>query len=370
MKSIRSIAVLALILIGSLPSTAQTDSVWQAPPTLRISGFADVFYAFDFGHPPGPERQPFLFNHNRQNEWNINQAIIRLELEHPKYRANLALQTGTYAQDNYAAEPEILRHIFEGNIGISLSGSKYLWLDAGVFPSHIGFESAVSTDNWTLTRSLLAENSPYFETGVRLTYQPDSRWEFAGLLLNGWQRIQRQAGNSLPAFGTQIRFRPNDRLTLNWSSFTGSDDPDENRRIRHFHNFYAQFQCSERIGLIAGFDLGAQQRRKNSSVHDFWLSPVLIGQYVWNARWKTAVRAEYYQDRSGIMIPTDTENGFATAGMSINVDYSPAPPILCRMEVRYLGSQDEIFQTREGLADRHLLVAASMAVRFVKQDQE
>ncbi|MBK8628485.1 MAG: outer membrane beta-barrel protein [Saprospiraceae bacterium] len=28
-------------------------------------------------------------------------------------------------------------------------------MDAGIFPSHIGFESAISADNWTLTRSLL-----------------------------------------------------------------------------------------------------------------------------------------------------------------------------------------------------------------------
>jgi hypothetical protein len=43
-------------------------------------------------------------------------------------------------------------------------------------PSHIGFESVISADCWTLTRSLLAENSPYYETGMRLeatsTYPP------------------------------------------------------------------------------------------------------------------------------------------------------------------------------------------------------
>ncbi len=37
-------------------------------------------------------------------------------------------------------------------------------------PSHIGFESAVGSDCWNLTRSILAENSPYFESGIKLNY--------------------------------------------------------------------------------------------------------------------------------------------------------------------------------------------------------
>ena len=35
-----------------------------------------------------------------------------------------------------------------------------LWLDAGIFVSHIGLESANSRDNLTLTRSIMADNSP------------------------------------------------------------------------------------------------------------------------------------------------------------------------------------------------------------------
>jgi hypothetical protein len=52
-----------------------------------------------------------------------------------------------------------LKNIYEANVGISLNKKNNLWVDAGVMPSHIGFESAISMDNWYLTRSLLAENS-------------------------------------------------------------------------------------------------------------------------------------------------------------------------------------------------------------------
>lgn len=170
---------------------AQKDSIWQQKPTVNISGFLDVFYVYDFNQPLGTERQPFLFNHNRHNEFNLNLGFVKLGVEHSKYRANLALHTGTYSIDNYSAEPDLLKNIFEANVGLSLNKKNNLWIDAGVFASHIGFESAISSDNWTMTRSLLAENSPYFLSGAKLTHNPNNKWEIAGLIINGWQRIQR-----------------------------------------------------------------------------------------------------------------------------------------------------------------------------------
>jgi hypothetical protein len=276
----------------------------------------------------------------------------------------LALQTGTYSNDNYSAEPELLKNIFEANIGLLLNKKNNLWVDAGVFASHIGFESAISTDNWTMTRSLLAENSPYFLTGAKLTYNPNSKWEFAGLIVNGWQRIQRLPGNSLPSFGTQINYSPTEKVTFNWSAFIGTDDPDTTRRMRYFNNFYGQFQFTDKFGLIAGFDIGTQQRVKNSSVYDLWFSPVLIGQFSINKTWKTAIRAEYYQDRAGIIILTDTPNGFKTTGISINLDYSPIQNIICRLEGRWLNSKDQIFETKTTLTDNNFIIATSIAIRF------
>ena len=38
----------------------------------------------------------------------------------------------------------------------ALNRSRTLWLDVGEFSSHIGFESAISADNYTLSRSLMA----------------------------------------------------------------------------------------------------------------------------------------------------------------------------------------------------------------------
>ncbi len=352
-------------LIG-LVANAQVDSLWHHKPQLSISGFADVFYVYDFNQPQGTYRQSFLFNHNRHNEFNLNLGLVKLVVEHLKYRANFALQTGTYANDNYAAEPGLLKNIFEANIGISLNKKNNLWLDAGVLPSHIGFESAISIDNMTLTRSLLAENSPYFLTGLKLTFNPNGKWEFAGLIVNGWQRIQRLEGNSLPSFGTQVNYSPTEKVAINWSTFFGTDDPDATRRMRYFSNFYGRFQTTEKFSLIVGFDIGTQQRSKGNSNYDFWLSPVIIGQYTINKNWKTAIRAEYYKDETGIIIPAETTNGFQTTGLSLNLDYTPTQNISCRIEGRCLNSKDNIFETNSNMTNNNFIIGTSIAINFAE----
>ena len=339
---------------------------WNQIPNINIYGFVDIYYVYDFNKPVTDYRQPFFYNHNRHNEFNLNLGLIGLQLEHPKYRANLSIQTGTYANDNYAAEPGVLKNVHEAVVGISLNKENNLWLDAGIMGSHLGFESAVSIDNLTLTRSLAAENSPYFLTGAKLTFNPNNKWEIVATVCNGWQRIQRVQNNSLLSFGTQIKYSPSEQFVLNWSTFVGTDDPDSTRRMRIFNNFYSTFNLSEDISLITGFDIGVQQRTKGSSEYDAWLSPVIIAQYSLNQNWKTAFRAEYYKDKTGIIIPTKTENGFETTGFSVNCDYLPVPNLALRMEGRWLISRDEIFETHNGFSDQDFFIAASISIKIVE----
>jgi hypothetical protein len=357
----KKIVHVLLIMLTGLNVLAQTDSTHQ--PLIRVSGFIDVYYAWDADRPAGTSRQFFLYNHNRHNEFNINLAYAKLEVLDERYRANLALQTGTYSNDNYAAEPGVLKNIFEANAGILLNKKNNLWLDAGVFPAHIGFESARSIDNPTLSRSLHAENSPYFLTGARLGFQPSSKWHLNLLLTNGWQRIQRVEGNSLLSFGSQVHFTPGKNSSFNWSSFVGTDDPDTTRRMRYFNNFYARFKLSRDLEITTGFDHGLQQKQKGLSAYHTWLSPVLILHYKINPLLAAAFRAEYYSDRNGIIIPTGTENGFKVTGLSFNLDYSPVKNMALRTETRWFNSRDAIFQNR-GSKNDNLTIMTSLAVAF------
>ena len=353
---------LAILSIISLSSFAQTDSTKNP---LSISGYLETYYNYDFSNPADHNRSGFVYSHNRHNEVNLNLAFIKAAYSTEKVRANLALMTGTYANANLAAEPGVLRNVFESNAGVKISKKKNLWVDAGIFASHIGFESAIGKDCWNLTRSILADNSPYFESGVKVSYTSDNeKWFVSGLILNGWQRIQRVNGNNTPAFGHQLTFKPNSKVTLNSSSFIGSDTPDSTRQMRYFHNFYGIFQLTNKFGIIAGFDIGAQQKAKNSNDYSTWYTPVLILKYAPTEKVSIAARGEYYSDANGVIINTGTFNGFQTYGYSLNLDYLVMNNVMWRIEGRGFSSKDKIFHLNEKPSTQNYFFTSALAISF------
>ena len=304
--------LLALLTTFTLTANAQTDST-ALTSSLKFSGYLETYYSYDFGNPSNNTRPGFVYSHNRHNEVSLNLGFIKAAYEKNNVRANLALMTGSYANANLAAESGVLKNIYEANIGFKVSKTKTVWVDAGIFASHIGFESAIGKDCWNLTRSILADNSPYYESGAKISYSSDNGQLFlSGLFLNGWQRIQRVDGNTSPAFGHQLTYKPSSKITLNSSSFVGTDTPDSTKRMRYFHNFYSIFQLNERLGLILGFDTGWQQKAKASSEYNTWYSPVIILKYSPGGKVNVAVRGEYYSDKNQVIIVTGTPNGFQT----------------------------------------------------------
>lgn len=321
-----------------ISATCLAQDKWSESPKLNPILFIDTFYSYDFDTPQDEKRQNFFYNHNRHNEVNLNLGLLGLTLNHKKYRANLIMQAGTYAVDNYAAEKPEYRVIQSAFAGIALDPESKIWLDAGIFPSHIGFESARSIVNYTLTRSISAENSPYFLTGVKVSYELSEAWFLSALLTNGWQRIERLPGNSLPGFGTQITYS-NDlkKFTLNWSTYVGSEFPDSNRRMRVFNDFYGIFQLSDKWNVITGFDIGIEES-VNFSGWNIWFSPTLIANYQLSEQYGIGMRAEYFQDKEAVIIFQDS---FATTGVSLNFDYKPTKYISARFEGRTLVFEDD-----------------------------
>ena len=354
----KRLVLAALCSIGSMAFA-------QEVPTFKISGYLETYYGYDFNKPADNNRPGFVYAHNRHNEVNLNLGFIKGAYENGKVRANLAIMAGTYTNANLAAEPGVLKNILEANAGVKISNSSNLWLDAGVFSSHIGFESAISKDCWVLTRNISSENTPYYESGAKLTYTTsDGKFTTVALYLNGWQRMTRQNGNSQPAGGLQLTWKPTGTVTLNYSNYLGTEGADSVRVRRLYHNLYGIFQLTEQFGLTLGFDYGTQQTEKGKSGHREVISPVAIAQYRINPSWALAGRVEYYENKNGMIIATGTPNGFKTRGYSMNVDYAPVANAVIRLEGKMYDSKDKIFIRNQRPVDLNAAITASIAVSF------
>ncbi|MFW5760530.1 MAG: porin [Cyclobacteriaceae bacterium] len=331
---------------------------------LLLGAYADVYYAFDFNDPAGWDRgmlangNSHIFAHPTHNTFALNNAVLGMAYFDENVRSALSLHTGSYVRANYAAESTLSQLIYEAWVGVKIADN--LWIDAGIFPSHIGAESAISMNNPTLTRSLMADNSPYFESGVKATWQPSEKISLTGLVLNGWQNIVENNDNK--AIGTQITINPSNSWTLNSSTFFGKETPaygvEPSRR--YFHNLYLAYE-QEFFSLLAAFDIGMQENLANDDF-DIWYTPNIIARMSINPKFALAGRVEYYHDPEGIIVNPGTTAGFQTLGYSLNLDFTITENVQWRMEARVFDASDNVYADGSGTNNRNVFLISSLAI--------
>jgi hypothetical protein len=352
-----------LVLAFVNASFAQNDSTRN----LTISGYVETYFSYDFNKPDNGNRPSFLYNFNRHKEVNLNLGIVKAAYSDAVSRANIALMTGTYTSANLSNEPNALQHIYEANAGIKIAKKSNVWLDMGIFSSHIGFESAIGKDCWNLTRSLAAENSPYYESGAKLTLiTKNEKWLLSALLLNGWQQIYRpNSGNAL-AYGTQIQWKPNKKWTFNSSSFFNKYPKNSYPESRLFHNFYLIYLSkNNKFGWTFGIDNGREKLDNFGIVSNAKWSTIVNSLKVSpNDKWTIAARIEFYKDVDGRIIPVPDGKTFDADGFSINVDYKISKNAVWRNEWRSINNNSPIFTKNNKFIKSNRAFTTAIAVSF------
>lgn len=351
----------------TLKSQKQNDSLLVNQSHLILSGYAEMYYSYDLGKPVNGIRPGFLYNHNLHHQPAFNIVFVKASYEGKTIRSNIALMEGSYRQYNLSHEPKNLSYIFEANAGVKLSKHRNLWFDAGVFPSHIGFESAVGADCYNLTRSIVAENSPYYESGLRLSYSSQNKRLFLStLLLSGWQRILPRADNLIPSLGWQMNYQFLPELNFNYSGFFGNIHNRENPYWRHYHNMYAVLKIKQ-FAVITGLDIGFQRNLDLNGAElksGIWYTPVLILKYDLSEKIHTAFRAEYFADPKAFVTESFSSQGLNSLGISSNIDFEWNEYLMLRMETRMFKDKNKVFMNQKIAATNNTFFTTAFIVKF------
>jgi hypothetical protein len=334
-----------------------------------VGGFVDTYYAWDFNRPTKFDRM-YTTQPARHAEFNINLAFIEAKLTGPRYRSRLALQFGTSVQANYAGEPRIggisgpnvSQFLQEATVGYQLSPT--VWLDAGVFFAHTGYEGWISRDNLTYTRSLVADFSPYYESGIKLGWAATPKLNATFVVINGWQDISNY--NTPPAGGVRFDYAANSRLTLTYDNFVGNAAPDSERaRIRLYHDVFAQYNIG-RWQLAAAYALGTESHRTASGGTASWWGMTSFAKYHATSTVAVVGRVEHYADPNQVIVVTGLPASFETTGASLGVDVSMQAPVLWRTELRGFHSTHPVWPGHlVGQTNRNdAFLVTSMALTF------
>ncbi len=345
--------ILAALLL--LPQDTAVHVAW--------SGFVDTYFAYDLGTPATFDR-PFTTQAARHDEFIVNLAHVAVALSGDRVRGRLALQAGTSVQVNYAGEPSIggysgaalSRHIQEATAGTRVGEG--LWLDAGIYFSYIGWEGWISRDNPTYTRSLVADYTPYYLSGVKLTWQRTGSPVTAQVdVMNGWQNISEN--NHSKAVGGRIDWQVTPALAVGYAHFIGNELPDsEPAKPRVFNQLLARYAAGRWL-LQGQVDAGTQGG-------DGWWGWVVIARRALSSRAAISGRIEGYRDPHQVIVVTGTPNGFEAIGGSAGCDVALPGGALWRSEARILHASAPLFPGN-GAADAarsDVLFVSSLALTF------
>ena len=330
----------------------------DSTPRLTFGAFVDTYYAYDFGRPESHDRA-FTTQAARHDEFNVNLAHVSVQYAAPTTRARLALQAGTSVQVNYSFEPEEIggqtNHlplIQEATLGVALAST--LWIDGGIFFSHIGSESWISIDNPVYTRSLPSEFAPYYQAGVRATWNAKPALTAQLNVINGWNLVAEN--NEDKAVGMRLDWAASPALTVSYSNYIGREPhaTSEAQGMRVFNDFSARFAPTEQTTLIGTVDVGTQEG-------DTWYAASLLGRQWVSPAVGINARVERFDDADGVIAP-----GLRAWGASVGVDVARGNA-MWRTEARFLSAEDAVFPNRDAdfeFAETSTAIVTSLSIRI------
>jgi len=345
-----------------------------ADEKVSWGAFIDTYYAYDFNNPPNHDRvlvnsgangitNTYTTTAARSNEFNINLAYLEAKVVDEDYRGRLALQTGTSVEANEVNEPNVgifggptlSRNIQEASVGYHVDPK--LWIDAGIFPSYVGFENFISKYNWTYTRSLSADATPYFESGVKATYEISDQVRIQFHVMNGWTNLTEDNGSK--AVGLQVTYKPNSIYSVTYNTFYGLMAPGNFPRF--FNQWIGTLSLSPSLQLETNFDLGFQEKADHSGMAN-WHDVTLLIRKLISQKLAASFRLEDYVDPYQLDVTTGTANGFQTWGYSVGLDCQLKGKILWRTEYRELFSRDSVFVGSGSPSSQDPLIVTSLSL--------
>jgi hypothetical protein len=338
----RRLHAVALFLVTALLLSGRMEG--QSLP-FSVSGFVDVAATWNPNLPS--DRDSFIpgagTSGKKANELSLNLAAVEISTDPAPLGFRLVANVGTGTDVVHSGErhPENVRYIYQASVSYKLDVLKGLVLEAGIQPSHIGYEGYFSKDNPNYTRSWMGELSPYYQTGIKAALAVDDHWSGQLWVMNGWQNIEDN--NDAKSFGTQIAWS-NGPVGVTWNTFAGPELADDNAHWRTFSDLLLILKPNDRLQVALAFDCGRQSRPDASAAT--WLGAGMFARYATGLKTAFAARADVYDDRAGFISGTQQTLWDGT----LTFEWRPHPQLILKIDARYDRSTADVFGGRSGPA--------------------
>ncbi len=167
----------------------------------------------------------------RNNEMQVSCASLGGEFNFKGARGRIFTQFGTRStvvpRNDFSTfrgqydMPAMYRYLSEAYGGYHFNVMHGVNVDCGMFMSYIGLNSYYQVENWEYQASFTSDNTPWFFNGLRIQIFPTAKVKIEPWIINGWQSYGKF--NSMPGFGGNITWCPNENIKLLTNDYYGTD---------------------------------------------------------------------------------------------------------------------------------------------------
>jgi hypothetical protein len=317
----------------------ENEAEYDPSGQITISGYISTYYACysDSTSSNGYEKFPTVAPRN--NQMGLNIAQLSANYQSNRARGRLTLHYGDIPQSAWSPQFNLIQ---EANVGFKLS--KNLWFDAGFFRTHIGLESIQPRENITISLATTTYFEPYFVSGAKLTWQPNTKFTFQLNAFNGFNAFIETNKNK--TFGFAMVYQPGSRLTFTLNSITCDESPDHfpRKQQRLYNNFQVVYK-TRNLTLGAELNYGVQQHSQladTNATATMFSGLIALKYRVWKG-FSVYGRGEYFSDDNEILTgPLVNEDhkyiGLNIAGGTLGVEEKLIHNSYIRLEGRYLST--------------------------------
>ena len=209
----------------------------------------------------------------------------------------------------------------------------------GILPTLIGYETIYPQDDTNFSRGILdGYAEPGTHLGVRGVYVMSDMWTFIAGVNNGWDNIRDYSRHK--TFELGVNFTPSKIVNIALSSllaggqravdFTATG-PEGTRNIL---DIIATLHATDKLTLVLNGDFAAQSKAIQTNQtfgHASWSGVVGYANYQFNDKWRTSLRAEFFDDPEGFR--TGVAQCWKEA--TLTVAYAPIKSLELRAETRH-----------------------------------
>ncbi|MBM2813298.1 MAG: porin [Ignavibacteria bacterium] len=315
-----------------------------------IGGYIDAYIATDNGisrtnMKDDTNMRQFTFVSPRKNEFAINTAQVTGKINYKGIvRSIMTFHVGDLHKTAYSATGVQMPIVQQANAGIKIFDN--LWLDAGYFLTHIGGEGMLPKDNWLTSHSLVTYFEPFFQAGIRASYETD---DLTGQfwVLNGNGIFDENNYNK--TFGGFLSYRFADYITVSYAGVIGNEEPgNPNDAITHqLHNLVASLSITKEFAVKLQGDLALKDVKDANGkiINGQYLGVFATAHYEFIKKLSGTFRFAFVDNEDGVYAPA-----LSGIDLTLGCEYKPYDNSYIRLEGRMLnfGDNYKLFNMNSG----------------------